>query len=445
MTVLFRFIYRLHRLASWVQYRAQRRFTRAGLVVLAAMVVAAMIGTDTDNNLGYQVFTISFFTLAVAAVFCWPLRGSFAAERHLPRFGTVGRPLFYSVTVRNLLKRPQVGVTLLETLVDPRPAFPDWFAVQRAEERELSFRFNRRRFRPKRYKLAEIKEAALPTLPPGQETQTMVELTPLRRGILRFTGVTLARTDPFGLCRAFRRIALPQTTVILPKRYAVPSIAFPGSMKYQTGGVAMASHVGQSEEFVSLRDYRYGDPLRHVHWRTWAKLGKPVVKEFEDEFFVRHALVLDTFSKYPHSEVFEEAVSLAASFACTLDTQDSLLDLLFVGTQAFCFTAGRGLAHANQMLEILASVRTCQEQQFSALEDLVMVHAAAVSGCVCVLLAWDKPRQALIRKLRDLGLPLAVFVVVEQGAKTPEPGEDGPERFFVLQAGDMERGLAKLK
>ena len=132
--------------------------------------------------------------------------------------------------------------------------------------------------------------------------------------------------------RAFVKVPLPQTVLILPKRYPLPPIALPGAMKYQEGGVALASNIGRSEEFVSLREYRRGDPLRHIHWRSWAKAGKPIVKEFEDEFFVRHALVLDTFTDDPHSEAFEEAVSVAASFACTVLTQESLLDLLFVGT-----------------------------------------------------------------------------------------------------------------
>src|SRR5207247_8902647 len=99
--------------------------------------------------------------------------------------------------------------------------------------------------------------------------------------------------------------------------------------------------------------------LRHIHWGTGAKAGKPVVKEFEDEFFVRHALVLDTFTEHPHSEVFEEAVSVAASFACAIQTQESLLDLLFVGPQSYCFTAGRVLAHTDQMLENLPSLLAC--------------------------------------------------------------------------------------
>jgi hypothetical protein len=60
-------------------------------------------------------------------------------------------------------------------------------------------------------------------------------------------------------------------------------------------------------------------------------------------------LILDTFIARPGSDAFEEAVSVAASFACTLPTQESLLDLLFVGPQAFCFTAGRGLAHTEHL------------------------------------------------------------------------------------------------
>ena len=88
-----------------------------------------------------------------------------------------------------------------------------------------------------------------------------------------------------------------------------------------------------------------------------AKAGKPIVKEFEDEFFVRHALVLDTFTGDPRNELFEEAVSVAASFACAVLNQESLLDLLFVESKAYCFTAGRGLSHTEQILEILAAVQ----------------------------------------------------------------------------------------
>ena len=74
------------------------------------------------------------------------------------------------------------------------------------------------------------------------------------------------------------------------------------------------------------------------------------------------AAVLDTFDDEPQSEILEEAVSVAASFACAVLTQESLLDLLFVGPEAFSVTAGRGVGHVERMLEILAAVRPCRER-----------------------------------------------------------------------------------
>ncbi len=424
---LFALLYRLYRLGTGLWRWAQRRFTPPGLALAAVTVAAMGMGLDTDSNMDYQAFMLLAGLLAVA-VACgwWSFRGRFSATRMLPRFGTAGVPLHYTVLVKNLANRTQRGLTLLEDLADSRPSFQDWLAVQLDDERQLrSFRFSqRRRLNP--FRAAVLKEAAVPAVAPNQEVEVQVELTPLQRGLLRLSGVTLASPDPLGLFRALSKVPLPQTTLILPKRYFLPPIALPGAMKYQQGGVALSSSVGQSDEFVALRDYRQGDPMRHIHWRTWAKAGKPVVKEFEDEFFVRHALVLDTFTDSLALDVFEEAVSVAASFACTIQTQESLLDLLFVGTESFCFTAGRGLAQADQMLEILASVRPCRDRPFSALEHLVLERINVVSGCVCVLVAWDPPRRQFVEKLKLLGVPLRVLVIVAPGAAVSlDPGPSG--------------------
>jgi len=444
---LYHLVYRLNRLPSGLRYSLPRRFTRAGLVVLMALALAGMLGVDTDNAVTYQAFVFLLCLLLVAVVGSCFFRVRFSASRSLPRFGTVGGPLAYSVQIQNLTRKTQADLTLLENLTDPRPTFAEWMAAYHAETRDLrSFRVGRRRRHPSP-RLLTVKEAAVPAIPPGQSVEVRLELLPQRRGPLRFTGLALARPDPLGLLRAFARIPLPQSVLILPRRYPVPPIPLPGTMKYQPGGVALAANVGQSDEFVSLRDYRQGDPLRHIHWRTWARAGKPVVKEFEDEFFVRHALLLDTFVDHPHNEAFEEAVSVAASFACTVQTQESLLDLLFVGPDAYCFTAGRGLAHADQMLEVLAAVRPCREHPFDALGHLALEHARVVSGCICVLLAWDQPRRLLVEQLKALGLPVLALVIVEAGkgrGLDPGPMADDPARFHVLEVGQVEAGLARL-
>jgi len=411
-------------------------------------MLTSLLAPDTDNNLTYQALPLLLFLLVIAVCLSWLFKTPFSATRLLPRFGTAGCPLHYRVVVKNLSARVQNNLTLLENLADSRPSFAAWIAVRRAEQKSLrSFRFSGH-LPLNQFKVAVVKDADVPPIPPGQEMEVRVEVRPLRRGVLRFTGVTLARTDPVGLFRALRTVPLPQTVLILPRRYPLPAIALPGTVKYQEGGVALAASVGQSEEYVALRDYRHGDPLRHIHWRSWARVGRPVVKEFQDEFFVRHALVLDTFTGHQESEVFEEAVSVAASFACTLPTQESLLDLLFVGPQSYCFTAGRGVAHVDQMLEILASVHPCSDQPFRALEHLVLGHVEMVSGCICVLLHWDEVRRGFVRKLKMLGVPVQVLVIVQPGQDQPlDPGplSEEPERFTVLEVGRIETGLAKLK
>jgi hypothetical protein len=447
MTPIFRVFYHIYWLASGRWHWVQRHFTRPGLAVLGTLILAALLAPDTDNNLNYQALPLLLFLLVVAVCLSWLYEAPFSAARLLPRFGTAGCPLHYRVVVKNLSPRVQNGLTLLENVADSRPSFAAWMAVQRAEQKLLrSFRIGGHRpLNP--FKVAVVKDATVPPIPPGQEVEVRVELKPLRRGVLRFTGVTLARSDPLGLFRALKTVPLPQTVLILPRRYPLPAIALPGTVKYQEGGVALAASVGQSDEYVALRDYRHGDPMRHIHWRSWARVGRPVVKEFEDEFFVRHALVLDTFTDHAQSEVFEEAVSVAASFACTLPTQESLLDLLFVGPQSYCFTAGRGVAHVDQMLEILASVRTCSDQRFLALEHLVLSHVEVVSGCICVLVDWDEARRSFVRKLKALGVPVLVLVIVQPDhdlALDPGPLSDEPERFTVLEVGRIETGLAKL-
>jgi uncharacterized protein (DUF58 family) len=445
--LIYRLIYWIHHATSGLWYRSRRRFTLAGFCVVGGFIVAGATGVDIENTVTYQSFTLllGFLLLALSGGFFF--RGAFSATRLLPRVGTAGQPLRYRVAIKNLAAKNQTGLTLLEDLADQRPSFADWLGFQLARGvRASPLRIaQRRRKNPGR--LATVKESEVPPVLAGGEAETSMEVFPLRRGILRFTGVILARPDPFGLFRSFIKVRTEQKVLILPRRYPIPPIALPGACRYQEGGAALGANVGRSEEFFALRDYRHGDPLRHIHWPSWAKTGKPMVKEFEDEFLVRQALVLDTFADEPNSEVFEEAVSVAASFACTVLTQESLLDLLFVGNKSYCFTAGRGFGHADQMLEILASASNCANKNFEVLEQLVLNHISVVSGCICVLQNWDGARKRFVGKLRALGVPLLVLVVVPPGQIKLDAGplRDEPECFHVLEIGDIAEKLAKLK
>ena len=440
-----RAIYRSFRITWALQHDMSRRLSRPGALVLAALAAAAVAGVDTNRTVAYQAFAFLLFLLGGAVLLGAGFRARVTARRELPRFATAGEPASYVIALRNEGDRPERGLFVLDDLADPRPSLDEFLrAREPGEERrnwvDRTIGYPRWSWLVGRHRGAAPVEYAVPPLPPRTETEIRAQLVPDRRGYLRFTGVTVARPDPFGLLKTLRTQPAPQSLLVLPRRYPLRDVQLPGSRRFQHGGVALASSVGDSDEFFSLRDYRPGDPLRRIHWRSWAKTGRPIVKEHHDEFFVRHALVLDTFAAAEHDDAFEEAVSVAASFACAVRTQDSLLDLMFVGPESYCFTAGRGVGHPDGMLEILAGVRTCQDRAFEVLHRSVIERHAALSGCVCVLLAWDDDRRALVDHLTALGIETLAFVVTSGGVAT----DAWPPNIHPLVVGQVAEGLARL-
>lgn len=454
-----RVLYHAFRLHFGVKQWIRRRFTPGGLLVLFGLVFSAFLGLDTRRSLAYQIFTLLFCLLIVAVLggFLGGLfyRGRFRAERMLPKFGTAGLPLRYRVNVHNTGPKSLSNLLLFENLEDPRPDFQTFVRNPEPGEskRNIIDRFlgyYRWSWLISRKIGTPIGPRPLNPLPAGGTGAVYIETVPARRGIRRFSGVSIGRPDPLGLFLGMVAIPMVQSLVVLPRRYPLPMVRLPGNRKYQSGGVALTSSVGDSEEFVSLRDYRPGDPPRRIHWKSWAKTGRPVVKEFQSEFYVRHALILDTFQKESFSEAFEDAVSVAASFAFTVRTQESLLDLMFIGSRAYCFTSGRSLGDMDKTLEILASVTPSPQGSFQTLTALVIERAPSLSGCICVLLSWDEDRKAMIAGLRGLGVPVMALVVSEPGDSRPDGSEDlgpmadVPEFFHRLEAGKIEEGLARL-
>jgi len=261
---------------------------------------------------------------------------------------------------------------------------------------------------------------------------------------VHFSPATVARPDPLGLIRAMRRYPARQSLLVLPRIYRIPRLHLPGRRKYQHGGMSLASRIGDSQEFLSLRDYQPGDPVRSIHWRSYAKRGQPIVKEFQDEFFVRQGLVLDTFLEGGTEAMFEDAVSLAASFQLAMEQQDALVDLLLVENRSYCFTSGRGLGSAANILEVLACIQPCKDLLFSSLQELLLLHAAEVSGLIMILLEWDEKRRALVQRLMAMDTPVVVILVTPgEDAPAPEPGPlaTTPERLIPLVSGRIQENL----
>lgn len=427
---MWRSSFLLFRAVSALQHWIERRFTRAGQLIAGGTVVAAALGVDTNQTMAYQIFTLLLALIVIAIAASWLLNTRCAVSRDLPRMVSAGQPFTYRVRVANRGRKALDGLALLEDLADPRPAFAEF----RARLRLPTYLGWKRLI--ERNQIVYAAEQALPALAPHAEIEVTAVAETYRRGIAHFDGITIARADPLGIFRAFTATREPANLLVLPRRYKLPRLDLPGSRRYQPGGVALASSIGDSEEFMGLRDYRPGDPLQRIHWKSFARAGAPIVKEYQDEFFERHALLLDTFGGA--DAAFEEAVSIAASFVYTINTQECLLDLMFVGAEAYCYTAGRGQLQTGNLLEILAGVQLCGDKPFRVLHEAVLAQRSELSGCICILLAWDEMRQACVQHLRALGVPLRVILVTSSAITDP------PAWLVVIEPGKVEEGLARL-
>ncbi len=437
-----RLIYVALRVVGALDHWLRERLTLAGWLVVGAGLAAAAAGLDTNLTVTYRAFTFlaALFALSWAASLFF--RARIDARREMPRYATAGEPFSYRITLANLGARPLAGALVTERFRDPRPSFDEWRrAVEPGEQRRNWFDrkvgYFRWRWLIERRLPRNLEPAAIPPLAPGERLTLRLGFTPRRRGRIEFAGITLGRPDPLGLVKGLARLPLAGRVIALPKRYRLPEIALPGRRKFQPGGVSLAASVGDSEEFLALRDYRPGDPLQRVHWKSFARTGKPVVKEYQDEFFERHALVLDTGGSHGEDAAFEEAVALAASFVYTIDTQDCLLDLLFVGGEVRAYTAGRGQLRAEHMLETLAGVGPSAPGDFAALARAVFGRRATLSSVIVIFVNWDEARARFVASLRAEGFAVRALLVGDEF--------DSPPGILHLLPGKIEQGLAGLK
>ena len=438
----------VHTLTDWVRYR----FTPGGLLILSCLVVAGVFGVDIKRTLAFQLFSITVALIVFSILVSFYFRDQFQIRRILPDFGSVGSALHYSVLINNNNDHVNRELILFDEMENRFPTFEEYRHAYDPADRLRNW-FDRKMGYPRLMALMKAKRGAsiepilIENIAKQDKVECAVKLLPLRRGYIRFSRFIVGKPDPLGVFRATQVIAAKDALLILPKTYDVPPLRLQGKRDYQHSGINQAGSVGSSQEFLSLREYRPGDPFRAIHWRSFAKLGKPVVKEFQDEFFARQGLLLDTFLQERPKAVFEEAVSIAASYATDAVDEGALLDLLFVSTEPHRIMTQTGIKKPEHILEILACVEPCHGQSFSTLHNLVQQACAEISGLICIFLAWDEQRQALVQSVLSLDVSVQVFVIASEADGTqlePAPPGMAPERFTVLHVEHIQAQLNQL-
>ena len=115
----------------------------------------------------------------------------------------------------------------------------------------------------------------------------------IRRGDFKLNAITLRGGDPAGLFYRETTVSLPASVIIYPPVEPVPDLLLHQHEATQATTGDPISAAGTSQDFFGVREYNHADGMRYIHWRSSAKFGKFMVKEFERNAVMSVAVLLD--------------------------------------------------------------------------------------------------------------------------------------------------------
>ena len=238
------------------------------------------------------------------------------------------------------------------------------------------------------------------------------------RGRFRIGPLSVRLTDPFGLCELSRAFATTSSLTVTPVVTRLPAVRLGGD--WAGGGDAAARSIASSgTDDAATREYRHGDDLRRVHWRSTARMGELMVRREEQPFQSRATLLVDGRDSShrgagPGSS-FEWAVSAVASIGVALARSGFALSLLRENGE-FLSPPAVPLSE-NLLLDVLAGVETSRAV---GLDDAVeRLQRGGLGGVlVAVVGAMDLATAERLARLRT-GSSVGVAVVLDTDSWAP--------------------------
>ena len=223
-----------------------------------------------------------------------------------------------------------------------------------------------------------------------------------RRGVIEIGPARTVRSDGLGLLRRVRSWDNPVTLYVHPRTVRIPFEAT--GFQVDVEGVVTAKLSSSDVSFHALRDYEPGDDRRAVHWQSTARLGKLIVRQYEETHRSHHLIVLDTSRSSWDRDSFEDGVSVAASLALAGIS----------ASRTVSFAAGKTwvpATNAGAMLDALSSLPMSGRDDITALARrayaarpaasyVSIVAPPSVSDAEAAHLAQVTPRDVTVQVLR---------------------------------------------
>ncbi|MFI9272451.1 DUF58 domain-containing protein [Kitasatospora sp. NPDC052896] len=381
-----------------------RAFLAAGLT---AVVCSYLLGQAPLLRVGVLLAALPL----AAAVLLVRTRYRVASGRRLtPHRATAGQEARVHLRVDNVSRVP-TGLLMLEDMVPyvlgPRPRF----VLDRVEprgHREVSYRVR-------------------------SDLRGRYPLGPLR----------LRLSDPFGMCELTRAFNASDVLTVVPQVLPLPAVRVSGEWAGYGESVSRALAQAGDDDAVP-REYRYGDDLRRVHWKSTAKYGELMVRREEQPVRTRATVLLDTREIGHHGSgpagSFEWAVSCAASVAVHLLERGFRTRLLTDTGESLPDTAGLTVGSVGEsvglVLDALAAVGLSDRAGLDQAEEALRLEGEGL--LVAILGTLDEERTASLGRLRRRA-GTAVAFLLDTGSWTgldrplPNDGRESDRPLRLLR------------
>ena len=139
-----------------------------------------------------------------------------------------------------------------------------------------------------------------------------------RRGRYRFGPLRLTTRFPFGLFSRTITVGPVETLTVLPRLGKLTRVWAARRLEAIAGADRRRRRPGAEGDFYGVREWRRGDSRRLIHWRSSARRGKLVVRQFERPQSRDAAVLLDLWQPPSPTDADLDTVELAVSFAGTV-------------------------------------------------------------------------------------------------------------------------------
>ncbi len=289
-----------------------RLFLSVRRSMTAASVTLLVISIVTLNIIwGYPwvgMFSVCLSLLVVGWVVNRIMRPNLSFNFTLPRSAPAGHPISIVVHGRNQGRLPAMDLNIAFSPIAG----------------QLSKRRSSQLTSGPTYRVLSPPHA-LTMIEPGQRVDLPTSVAIDRRGIQVLPDVSVTSFFPFQLFRSFRRHPSQTQIAITPRPLDGDEDDVARGLLDAFGGWSHKLLSGDALDYTGSREYQVGMPVRRWDFTSWARLGRPIVREFQSPTIQLVSLIVDTsrdtneaIDDDSDDPLLERVLSLAATAVLSL-------------------------------------------------------------------------------------------------------------------------------